>query len=435
MLVKVITFGCKVNQFESQAIMESLKEAGHQIAGPGDAVDVCIVNTCAVTARAAYEARQAIRRVLKAHPNARIIATGCYAQTDPWGLMESLEINICIVGNDQKEMLLAPVFSSMNCLEMFVGDIRKKRDISRFTLKAPQGRTRAYLRIQDGCNAFCSYCIVPYARGPSRSLPLKQIVEQAERFRDQGVKEIVVTGIHVGSYGKDLQKGTRLIDVMDILTARIKDCRFRLSSIEPQDLTDHFIELAACRKNFCPHFHIPLQSGSNRILKLMGRRYCAEKFSECLTALRERLPHAAIGTDCMVGFPGEEPHDFSKTYRLIQESPLSYLHVFQFSKRPGTKAYGMKETVTKAEKQRRSQELRQLGLKKKKDFYKMFLGKKLCILVERVDKRRKIARGTTANYLHAVIPLEDGVPGVKANTYATIFAGKYENEHIIGALI
>ncbi len=435
MLVKVITFGCKVNQFESQAIIEALRRAGHQIAGPRDGMDICIVNTCAVTARAAYEARQAIRRVLRRHPGARIIVTGCYAQTDPWGLMESIDTNICVIGNDQKERLLNPKFSSMDCLEIYVGDILKKKNITPFSLHSPQGRTRAYLKIQDGCSAFCSYCIVPYARGPSRSLPVEEVLEQAKRYEEAGVREIVVTGIHVGFYGRDLEDAVSLVDILDTLTSRFKGCRFRLSSLEPGELTDDIIALAAERENFCPHFHIPLQSGSSKVLKSMGRRYTPEEFIERVNVLRERLPDAAIGTDCMVGYPGEEEADFEMTCEVIKGSPITYLHVFPYSRRPGTRAAGMKETVTKREKERRARALRAIGEEKKVAFYRQFLGTTIEILAERVDRKRGTVQGTSANYLQAVARLKVKAQTPQPNQIVKLVAKSIEDQKIFGEMI
>ncbi len=435
MRIRVITFGCKVNQFESQAIIEALSQAGYQIAGPRDAVDVCIVNSCAVTARAAYEARQAIRNVLRRHPGARIIVTGCYAQTDPWGLIESIDTNICVIGNDQKERLLNLKFSSMDCLEIYVGDILKKKNITPFSLHSPQGRTRAYLKIQDGCSAFCSYCIVPYARGPSRSLPPEDVLEQAKRYEDSGVKEIVVTGIHIGSYGRDLSEGVFLVDLLDTLTSRFSGCRFRLSSLEPGELTDEIIELAAERENFCPHFHIPLQSGSPKILKSMGRRYKREEFIERVSLVRERLPDAAIGTDCMVGYPGEEEMDFEKTCEVVRNSSITYVHVFKYSKRPGTRAAGLRETVTRKEKERRAKVLREIGNEKREIFYRKFLGTKMEMLVERVDEKKKMIQGTTANYLHGAVRLSEKLTTPRPNQLIKFIPTSVVDEKIVGELI
>ncbi len=435
MRIKIYTLGCKVNQFESQAMAEALQTQGHTVVGPKDDFDIFIINTCAVTSKACYQARQAIRKALNKNPDARVIATGCYTQIDPWGLIESIDTNICVIGNDQKEMLLNLKLSSMDCLEIFVGDIFKKKTISKFTLSKPQGRTRAYLRIQDGCDAFCSYCIVPYARGPSRSLSIDKIIEQAQKYVDSGVKEIVVTGIHVGFYGKDLGMDDGLVKAIDELTRRFPECRFRLSSIEPNELKDEILDLCAERENFCKHFHIPLQSGSSRVLKAMGRKYKPELFVERTHTIRERFPDASIGTDCLVGFPGEYISDFEQTAKIIEATPVTYVHAFPFSKRPGTRAYGLKETVNKKEKDRRSKIIRDIGKRKKEEFYRNHLGKYLNCLVEKVDLKKGKVTGRTQNYLLIEAVFDPQKTDIHSNNEVKVLTKDYVNESLIGVVL
>ncbi len=409
MRIKLFTLGCKVNQFESQAIEEGIKKKGHSLVSSfDDDFDVFIINTCAVTSRACYQARQAIRKAIRRNPHAKVIVTGCYAQIAPWEIVDSVDASVCVIGNDQKTRLLDLEPPSMECLEIFVGDIFKQSPIHPFSLSRPQGeRTRAYLRVQDGCDAFCSYCIVPYARGRSKSLSLNRAIEQVKRYDDAGIKEVVVTGTHIGCYGKDLaDKDLDLLSLIDTLSSRFRGIRFRLSSIEPKELTDGLISLIEERDNICKHLHIPLQSGSKRVLRAMSRDYDPEMFIEKTLSIRRLMPDASIGADVLVGFCNEEEQDFLKTIEVIEKSPVTYLHVFPFSKRPGTRAYGFKETVDKKEKKRRCKAIREIGYRKKMAFYSSFIGRDVVFLPETIDYKRGAMSGYTENYLYVCVDID-----------------------------
>jgi len=435
MRIGIYTLGCKVNQFESQAIGEALEEKGHAVVGVHEPLELFLINTCAVTRKACSQARQTIRRVLRGSPGARVIATGCYAQIDPMALTDAVDAPISIIGNDQKEMLLSHDLASLDCPGIYRGDIFRKTVISDFSLKRPQGRTRALLRIQDGCNSFCTYCIVPYARGPSRSLPPERVIEQASRYRDAGVKEIVVTGIHIGLYGKDLKGGWNLLGILGELTKRFPECRFRLSSIGPDELTNGILDLCVRRPNFCEHFHIALQSGSQRILKAMGRHYSPDLFLERVLAIKRRLPLAAIGTDCLVGFPGEKEDDFNKTRALIKKAPISYVHAFPFSMRPGTRAAALKETVTRREKKRRCRVIREIGALKRVAFYKGAIGRAMECVIERVDSAQGKAIGRTSNYLLVEVAFDPLKRLISPNQVVTVRPSVYEEDILKGGII
>ena len=322
---------------------------------------------------------------------------------DPWGLLESLERPVCLVGNDQKHQLADIALGSHECLEIYVGDIDSQRAIAPFILSRPMGRTRAYLKIQDGCNAFCSYCVVPYVRGRSRSLPPDLVFEQVDVMAGNSVREIIVTGIHVGQYGLDLEKPFPLPALLAALCRRHPDIRFRLRSIEPHEITEELLKWAADTPNFCPHWHVPLQSGSDAILKAMNRRYTASEYRERIFTIRSLFPDAAIGADALVGFPGEGPEEFQATLRLLEELPVTYVHAFPYSKRPGTASFGIRETVTNREKAGRVRKLRGIGGEKRLAFYKSQTDMVRPCLIEERDRKSGMPRGTTDNYLPVVI--------------------------------
>lgn len=404
MQVAVYTLGCKVNQFESWAIEQAFQRLGCSIVPWKETADLYLVNTCAVTSKAAYQSRQIIRRLKRQNPEARIIATGCHVQTDASIVLESVGPGVCLAGNEQKPHIPELAVQHQGCTGIYVSDISKVKTISALFLdRPPRQRTRAYLRIQDGCNAFCSYCIVPYARGPSRSLAPELIFEQMDVFESAAIKEVVVTGIHVGHYGRDLKNNRDLFSIIKELCSRYPNIYFRLSSIEPTEISPEFIQWAASTKNFCQHFHISLQSGSDRVLAAMNRAYTGALFQELVTFIKEYIPGCCIGTDVMTGFPTEKESDFEKTATLLKLSPVSYVHAFPYSPRPGTVAAAMDRSCPAREAKKRAAIIRQIGHQKRQAFFESFFGKRLEVLIEGRDKSTGLFTGHAPNYIPVLV--------------------------------
>jgi threonylcarbamoyladenosine tRNA methylthiotransferase MtaB len=398
--IAVATLGCKVNQYESASFISSFKEAGCEIVPFSSRADVYVINTCAVTGRAGQQSRQLVRRALKTNPDARLVVTGCYSQMDPQQILRITEDSLCIVGNGYKHMLVEAALAENSCdLSMLMGRVGLRREISPLQVRRFSGRTRAFLRIQDGCNNFCSYCIVPYTRGRSRSVPVKEVLDQAAVFSGEGYREIVITGINVGKYGADLDEGETIYSLFSRLCRDFPGMRFRLSSIEPTEVNDTLLDLMTSLPNFMPHLHIPLQSGDDRILSSMNRHYSAKYFTEVVNTIHTALSHAAIGCDILCGFPGEDETAHANTFNLIEELPVTYLHVFPYSKRSGTMAASMKNQVVKQIKEERVREFRGLDRTKREVFYARFLGTTQQILVEQRNRKNKLLQGFSENYL------------------------------------
>jgi threonylcarbamoyladenosine tRNA methylthiotransferase MtaB len=401
----MITLGCKVNQCESAALAGLLESAGYQPAGPGALNDLVIINTCTVTGKAAMQSRQAIRKAVRNNPQAIIVVTGCYAQTAP-DEIQGIDGVDYIVGHGDK-LRIVDIVRDSNSKPVATAVVR--RDINRecqfdlYPSVAPDERTRAFLKIQDGCNAFCTYCIVPYARGRSRSMPVDDVRLHLDGLTEKGFREVVLTGIHLGAYGKDLRPRTTLAELAASVTHDRSLLRLRLSSIEPTEVDADLIGLmAAPQTSLCPHWHIPLQSGDDDILKRMGRPYTREAFSQTIADIHSAIAHAAIGADILVGFPGENEAAFNRTEALVERLPLAYLHVFPFSPRSGTPAADIKPRVRESIVKQRCKRLRQLGEEKKYRFYHANIGRVVEVLIESAGSA--YARGISENYLPVVIP-------------------------------
>lgn len=378
----ILTIGCKVNQSEAEALASALQGVGWEIVPFGCAADCIIVNTCCVTARGEGDSRRAIRRAKRIAPAGIVIATGCLAQLDPTGLLALGADGV--VGNQQKGGIVELVerWEAGGPL-IAVTKIGEERVFP----PLPQGRgaglrTRAFLKIQDGCNANCSYCIVPATRGKSRSLPPAQVLSALGSLAEQGYQEAVLVGVHLGAYGLDLSPKADLLRLLERIEGATTPRRIRLSSLEPQEVSPGLLSLIASSAKICPHLHLPLQSGADEILKLMRRPYTASYFGELVQEVAAAIPDAAIGADVMVGFPGEDEVAFSRTYDLIAGLPIAYLHIFPFSPRKGTAAATMPARVEEGEKRRRAEILRALGRKKREAFSRRFLGRSLPLLVE-----------------------------------------------------
>jgi threonylcarbamoyladenosine tRNA methylthiotransferase MtaB len=406
----IATLGCKVNQYESDAIAQRLKDLGCVPADAENPADLCIINTCSVTGKAAMQSRQAVRQFIRSNPRAQIVVTGCYAQTEPDELKKIDGVHR-IIGHGDKHHIPDIVLSDEKAAfspAIIRMDILSESHFKHIPVTVSGNRTRPVLKIQDGCNAFCTYCIVPYARGKSRSMPSESVLTNIRCLKDAGFHEVVLSGVHLGAYGFDFSPQTRLTDLL----VRIRDAnaidRVRLSSIEPNELTQDIIDLVAESKIFCHHFHVPLQSGDDRILEKMHRDYTRSFFEDLIFKIKEKLPGAAIGADILIGFPGETENAFEHTYSLIEKLPVTYLHVFPFSPRPGTPAGKYPQKVPAVTIKARCEKMRRLGNEKKKVFYQSFTGKTVQVLIE--GKRGNITgllKGITSNYIPVQVAGED----------------------------
>lgn len=406
---RIITLGCKVNQYESAYLNEELLKRGWYKAEKGQIADLVIVNTCIVTQRASHQSRQEIRRAIRENSGCKVIVTGCYAQVYPEELMNIDGIAL-IAGNTEKSKILEfidKIFPSQKLL--LLRDFSKKEAFEHLRICRFPDRSRAFLKIQDGCESFCSYCIVPYARGPYRSLDIKNVLLSIESLMENGYKEIVLTGIHLGKYGIDL-KNTSLERLLKEIGKQRYPVRVRLSSIEPNEISMELLDIIAQEDWICKHLHIPLQSGDNRILKKMNRKYTREEFYSLIMEIHKRMPLAGIGTDVLVGFPGEDLRAHTNTISLIQDLPISYLHVFPYSDRPKTPAFYFKEKLSPDLIKQRAKEIRDIGKRKRIEFFKRCLGKTFTALVERGGKNG-LFRGTTENYIPVLFPYDKDITG------------------------
>lgn len=393
------TLGCKLNFSETSTIGKILKEAGVRTARKGEVADICIVNTCSVTEVADKKCRQAIHRLAKENPGAFIVVTGCYAQLKP-GQVADIEGVDLVLGAEQKGDLIK-----------YLGDMQKRehgeavttasKDIRKFSPSCERGdRTRYFLKVQDGCDYFCSYCTIPFARGRSRNGSIADIVKQAEEVAAEGGKEIVITGVNTGDFGKST--GENFFDLVKALDEVEGIERYRISSIEPNLLTDEIIEFVSKSKRFMPHFHIPLQSGCDEVLKLMRRRYDTALFAEKIQKIKSLMPDAFIGVDVIVGTRGETEEYFEKAYQFIKGLDVTQLHVFSYSERPGTQALKIDHVVSPDEKHERSQRLLAISDEKTKAFYRKHIGREMKVLMEH-SKEGVLMHGFTDNYIRVEI--------------------------------
>jgi len=393
--ISTVTLGCKVNQYDTAVILNRLPKSKYERVPFSDKADIYVIDTCTVTHKADAEARNYINRARRANPDALVVVTGCYAQVSPDEL-KAVEGVDYVIGNSHKFSSLLKVIrdgESQEEPQVFISDIFKEKkkgfetpDIERFP-----GRTRAFLKVQDGCNYACTFCIIPRARGRSRSLSVEEILKRMEKLSEAGYREIVLTGVHIASYGRDI--GTTFFDLLRHIDREKIVNRVRLTSLDPADFDEDLIEFIARSETICPQFHVALQSGDRDVLRRMRRRYDPERFLALTNLIREMIPEAAIGSDIMVGFPGETEEEFLNTYRVAEESPLTYFHVFPYSKRRETPAASMAEQVHSKTIKDRSKRLRALGSRKKKSFFESFIGESFPILVETGSK------GTTPNYI------------------------------------
>ena len=393
------TLGCKLNFSETSTIGKILKEAGVRTARKGEVADICIVNTCSVTEVADKKCRQAIHRLAKENPGAFIVVTGCYAQLKP-GQVADIEGVDLVLGAEQKGDLIK-YLGNMQKREHGEAVTTALKDIRKFSPSCERGdRTRYFLKVQDGCDYFCSYCTIPFARGRSRNGSIADIVKQAEEVAAEGGKEIVITGVNTGDFGKST--GENFFDLVKALDGVEGIERYRISSIEPNLLTDEIIEFVSKSKRFMPHFHIPLQSGCDEVLKLMRRRYDTALFAEKIQKIKSLMPDAFIGVDVIVGTRGETEEYFEKAYQFIKGLDVTQLHVFSYSERPGTQALKIDHVVSPDEKHERSQRLLAISDEKTKAFYRKHIGREMKVLMEH-SKEGVPMHGFTDNYIRVEI--------------------------------
>lgn len=406
--VAFYTLGCKVNQYETEALIELFREKGFEIVDFNDVADIYIINTCTVTGRSDSKSKQLIRRANRQNPDAIIGVIGCYPQVAAEEVLAMEGVSF-ILGTKNKTKILDVVErfkregEKINAIE----DIRDVKEFEEMKIKGHENKTRAFIKIQDGCNQFCSYCIIPYARGPVRSRNIKEIVEEVKRVADEGFKEVVLTGIHIASYGKDLES-LSLKDVIYEISKIEGVKRIRLSSIEPTALTEDFIKFLSANPKICRHFHVSLQSGCDETLKRMNRKYTTKEYKEIINNLRFHIPGVAISTDIMVGFPGETDEEFKKTYKFVEEIAFSHIHVFKYSPRKGTPAATFKNQINPQVKEVRSRALIELGNSLKREFNSKFIGATMEVLYE-TKISEDLYEGLTDNYIKVVATSKEDV--------------------------
>jgi threonylcarbamoyladenosine tRNA methylthiotransferase MtaB len=411
--VAVYTLGCKVNQYESSSLAWLFQERGYQVVDFAGEADVYIINTCTVTHLADSKSRQLIRRPAKANPLAIIAVTGCYAQVSPGEVLKIPGVDLVVGTRDRARLvdLVEQAVKGRSPVSAVSGYLPGD-EFEEMAVQPLQGRTRAFLKIQEGCSNYCTYCIVPYARGPLRSRQPDRVIAAAGKMVASGFKEIVLTGIHTGAYGRDLDQEINLAILLKRLLNIPGLQRLRLSSIEPHDITFELVEIMAGSKIFCRHLHVPLQSGEDDILLRMGRKYTAWEYFRLAEVLRENISGLSLTTDVMVGFPGETADHFLGTYSLVKKIAFSGLHVFKFSPRRGTPAADYGQQVEPAVKDERSRRLIQLGRKLSAAYASSHLGQDLSVLVEqRVPGDDIFFEGHTDNYLKVVFPGDEGLLG------------------------
>ncbi len=426
------TLGCKLNFAETSTLGQQLKEAGVRTVRKGEVADICVVNTCSVTEVADRKCRQAIHRLVKNHPGAFVVVTGCYAQLKPEQVsaMEGVDL---VLGSNEKGQIVDAILERMQMMpeerKLAAHEHRTVRtaDIRNFMPSCSCGdRTRYFLKVQDGCDYYCTYCTIPFARGRSRNGSIELLVSQAREAAMSGAKEIVITGVNIGDFGKTT--GESFLDLLKALDAVEGIERYRISSIEPNLLTDEVLQFCAKSRAFMPHFHIPLQSGSDEVLRLMRRKYDTALFRSKVERVLELMPDAFIGVDTIVGTRGETEELFQEAYDYMASLPVAQYHVFPYSERPGTKALEIPHKVRPEEKKERSQKILDLSERITHDFYNRYIGKVRPVLLEH-SKSKRTMHGFTDNYIRVEITLPDGTSSdMVDNTIVDVRLGEWNED-------
>ena len=404
MRVAIYTLGCKVNQYETQALETELERRGHTLVPFTGEADAYIINTCTVTAVSDQKSRQTIRQARKRAPRAVVAVCGCYAQTAPEAV-RALEVDL-VMGTGERMAFLDALEDLARARQaqplVRVDDALRRRTYERLSAGGLEGRTRAMLKVEDGCVNFCTYCIIPYARGPIRSLPLADAVCEAKRLAGEGYRELVLTGIEISSWGADFRDGSALIDLVEALCAAAPECRVRLGSLEPRTVTEEFCRRAAALPNLCPHFHLSLQSGCDATLRRMGRKYDCARYYESVKLLRDFFDRPGITTDLIVGFPGETEEEFAQTLAFLSRCAFSAMHIFPYSRRSGTPAASMPGQCPNAVKQARARQAAQLAGEMRRAWLERWVGRTLSVLFE--EEKDGLWRGHAPNYTEVLAP-------------------------------
>ena len=398
------TLGCKLNFSETSTFGKTLADMGVITAAKGEQADICLINTCSVTEVADHKCRQAIHRMVRQNPGAFVVVTGCYAQLEGETVSQIPGVDLVLGSNEKANLIqyLSDAWSQPREGHLHQHHTVKTKDIKTFQPSCSRGnRTRYFLKVQDGCNYFCTYCTIPFARGLSRNPTIASLVEQAQQAAAEGGKEIVLTGVNIGDFGRTTNE--QFIDLVKALDQVEGIERFRISSLEPDLMSDELIDYCAHSRAFMPHFHVPLQSGSDEVLKLMHRRYDTQLFAHKIHLIKEKMPHAFIGVDVMVGCRGELPECFEACYEFLKVLPVTQLHVFPYSERPGTAALRIPYVVDDKEKKRRAHQLLVLSDEKTQAFYAEQIGQEADVLFEKAA-RGKAMHGFTENYVRVELP-------------------------------
>ena len=414
MRTAIYTLGCKVNQYETQAMEAELTRRGHTLVPFDGEADAYIINTCTVTAVSDKKSRQMIRQARKRSPHAIVAVCGCYAQTDPEAV-EALEVDLVMGTNDRMGFLdRLEALSPDGGQVVDVDDALRRRAFERLPAGGLEGRTRAMLKVEDGCVNFCTYCIIPYARGPIRSLPAAEAAAQAAKLADEGYKELVLTGIEISSWGRDLEGRPELMDLIEAVCAAAPDCRVRLGSLEPRTITEDFCRRGAAIPNLCPHFHLSMQSGCDSVLKRMNRKYDTARYYESVRLLREYFDRPGITTDLIVGFPGETEEEFVQTLDFVKKCAFSAMHIFPYSRRTGTPAAAMAGQCSNAVKEDRAHRAGEVARQLRQTWLESWVGHTLPVLFE--EEKDGLWRGHAPNYTEVFAPgqgLHNGIRNVK----------------------
>ncbi len=412
--VAFYTLGCKLNFAETSTIGKQFLQQGYKIVDFNEAADVYVINTCTVTESADKECRQIVRRALRNNPNGFVAVTGCYAQLRPEQIAAIKGVDVVLGSNEKFKLFnILEDFNKKELSCIFVTPTDKLNDFVTASSSDADSRTRAFFKIQDGCDYKCSYCTIPLARGKSRSMEPETMLNKFNELIDNGYKEVVLTGVNVGDYGKSVNSD--FYSALKLLLSNNGNFRLRISSIEPNLLTDEIIDLVKTDNRMCKHFHIPLQNGSPKILKLMKRRYTATFYKNLINKIAAAIPDIGIGVDVIVGFPGETEEDFLLTFNLLKDLPISYLHVFTYSDRPNTKSIDMPNKVPVEVKKERNNRLRILSLKKHNEFLEKMIGKNLEVLFE-AENHNGYMQGFSSNYVRVAVPYDDKL----INTLTTV---------------
>jgi len=423
----IATLGCKVNQYDSAIIESRLGSLGMERGEFDEPADVYIVNTCTVTDRADSGSLRLARRARRLNPNARVIMTGCLAQASPDKLAGATEID-AVVGLGRPGDLERAV-TGLAHERVMVTNLRKERAAIELAPVALEGHTRAFLKLQEGCDQFCTFCIVPFSRGQSRSVEPRRVIEAIDGMYQRGFKEVILTGVHLGGYGKDLDPPIALEELLEMIAERSPIGRIRISSLDPEELSDRVISIVAQSGKFCPHFHLPLQAGEDDVLSRMRRRYTTAHYRERVERILAAMPVAAIGTDLIVGFPGESSHQFDECFRFVESLPLAYFHVFPYSVRAGTTAAKFGGKVPAGEIKRRAAAMRDLGEHKRAEFARRMVGYKLKVLLEEFTQGR--LTGYSRNYVRV---LTDG-PEELTNLEVEVEGSLVQGAAVVGQII